>query len=434
MSLYKVAVVGAAGHVGLPLALVLAEHGNDTVGIDVDEAAVDLVNGGSMPFYEEGARSLLPRCLASGNFRMTTDLASVRNADVIVVVLGTPLDQNCNPTLDRLLRFIDDLCPLLREGHRIVLRSTVSPGTTDRIRRIIEHKTSMTEGVGFYLVYAPERTLQCKALTEIKNLPHIIGAYSEESFNEIGEFFSTFSQSPRHFLKPVEAELGKLMTNMTRYVNFALANEYHMIADLYEANINKIIDACNDEYPRLNLPGPGPNVGGPCLSKDGWYLVENAPLQDLIVTSYRINEGMPAHIVGKLAREENIEAIALLGMAFKADSDDVRNSASFELKEQLELHGYDVRCFDPLVQGYGDWSTIRGVDALILMTPHKEFGDLHGIVELVENPGALVIDIWGFWSEMRYRSSNGYFLCKEVTQSAGSGNRFGRIPDAMGSP
>ncbi len=123
---------------------------------------------------------------------MTTDLASLRNADVIVVVLGTLIDQNCNPTLDGLLRFIDDLCPLLREGPRIVLRSTVSPGTTDRVKRIIERKTGMTEGVGFYLVYAPERTLQCKALTEIKDLPHIIGAYSEESSNEIGKFFSTF--------------------------------------------------------------------------------------------------------------------------------------------------------------------------------------------------------------------------------------------------
>jgi UDP-N-acetyl-D-mannosaminuronic acid dehydrogenase len=431
---FKVAVVGAAGHVGLPLALVLAEHGNDTVGIDVNEVAVNEINSGLMPFYEEGAESLLPRCLASGNFRMTTELAAVRSADVIVIVLGTPIDKYFNPYIDGLVKLINELCPLLGSGQQIVLRSTVSPGTTDHIKRVIESKTGMTEGVDFDLIYAPERVLQGKALTEIRSLPHLIGAYSEESFNRIGDFFSTFSHSFRHFLRPVEAELGKLITNMTRYVNFALANEYHMIADLYEANINKIIDACNDDYPRLNLPSPGPNVGGPCLSKDGWFLVEKVPFNDLIAASYRINEGIPSHIVSKLAQEEGIESVAILGMTFKADNDDLRDSVSFKLKKQLELHGYEVRCLDPHVQDYSEWSAIRGVDALILMTPHKEFGDLSEIADLVGNPGALVIDIWGFWEEMRHRSKNGYFSIKEVMRGAGFGDRLGRVFDATGDP
>ncbi len=419
---------------GLPLALVLAEHGNHTVGIDIDEGAISKINGGLMPFYEEGAEPLLRRCLASGNLRMTTNLAPVRSADVVVIVLGTPIDKYFNPTLTGLIELINDLCPLLREGQQIVLRSTVSPGTTDRVKQIIERRTDMTEGVGFDLIYAPERVLQGKALTEIKDLPHIIGAYSEESFDRIGGFFSTFSRSTRHFLRPIEAELGKLITNMTRYVNFALANEYHMIADLYGANINKIIDACNEEYPRLNLPAPGPNVGGPCLSKDGWFLVEKVPFNDLVVTSYRINEGMPAHILSKLAQEADIETVAILGMTFKADNDDTRNSASFKLKKQLELHGYDVRCLDPHVHDYNDWSAIRDVDALVLMTPHKEFSDLYEIVELVGNPRALVVDIWGFWNEMRYRSRNGYFSFREVTRDANFSDGIGRVFDAVGDP
>jgi UDP-N-acetyl-D-mannosaminuronic acid dehydrogenase len=412
--LYKVAVIGAAGHVGLPLALVLAECGIETVGIDVDEAAVEEVNGGSMPFYEEGADTLLERCLKSGNLRMTSDLSRAGEADIIVIVLGTPVDENFNPILSGLIRLVDDLCPILRGGQQIVLRSTVSPGTTDRIKRTIEKKTGMKEGRDFGLVYAPERVLQGKAISEIRHLPHIIGAYSEESFERISGFFKTFSEANRHYMKPVEAEIGKLITNMTRYVHFALANEFHMIAGLHGANVNKIIDACNDNYPRLNLPRPGPNVGGPCLFKDGWFLVEKLPFNELIVTSFRINEGMPAQIVAKLGEHENTETVAILGMAFKANSDDIRNSVSFKLKKQLQFRGYDVRCVDPHVAGYEDWSVLEGADALVLMSPHEEFRDLSRVMELVNNPGALIVDIWGFWDEMRYSSDNGYFFYKEV--------------------
>jgi UDP-N-acetyl-D-mannosaminuronic acid dehydrogenase len=411
---YKVAVVGAAGHVGLPLALVLAENGNDTVGIDTNEAAVEEISGGSMPFYEEGADTMLKRCLESGKLRMTTNLSWAREADVIVIILGTPVDENFNPVLTGLMRLLDKLCPLLDGGQQIVLRSTVSPGTTDRIKRTIEKKTGVVEGNDFHLIYAPERVLQGKAILELRHLPHIIGAYSEDSFEQASAFFQTFSEANLHYMKPVEAEIGKLITNMARYVGFALANEFHMIADLYGANINKIIDACNDNYPRLSLPNPGPNVGGPCLFKDGWFLVEKVPFNDLIVTSFRINEGMPAQIVTNLDSSEYIETVGILGMAFKANSDDTRNSVSFKLKKQLEFRGYDVRCVDPHVPGYQDWSVLKGADALVLMSPHKEFKDLTKLMEWVENPGALLVDIWGFWDEMRYLSSNGYFLYKEV--------------------
>lgn len=414
---YKIAVIGAAGHVGLPLALVLADHGNDVVGIDINESAVERVNGGSMPFYEEGADVLLKRCLLSGNFRMTTELSRTGEADVIVMILGTPVDENFNPVLAGLVRLIDNLCPFLRTGQQIVLRSTVSPGTTDRVKKTIEKKTGMVEGRDFDLVYAPERVLQGKAISEIKGLPHIIGAYGEESFERIGKFFETFSGAARHHVKPVEAEIGKLITNMTRYVNFALANEFHMIADLHDANINKIIDACNDDYSRLNLPGPGPNVGGPCLFKDGWFLIEKVPFNDLIVTSFRINEGMPAQIVARLEADESIESVAILGMAFKANSDDTRNSVSYKLKKQLEFRGYDVRCVDPHVPGCEDFSGLEGADAIVLMTPHREFADLVGMLRRVANPDSLIVDIWGFWEQMRHTSRNGYFYCEEAVRA-----------------
>jgi len=411
---HRVAVIGAAGHVGLPLALVLADNGNETVGIDINAEAIEGIMAGEMPFYEDGAEELLGRCLRSDRFRMTTELSQAHEADVIVIILGTPVDENFNPILGGLIKLIDALCPHLRPGQQVVLRSTVSPGTTDRVKKAIEKQTGMKEGEDFDLVYAPERVLQGKAISEIQHLPHIIGAYSEGSFERASRFFESFSEARRHFAKPVEAEIGKLITNMTRYVGFALANEYHMIADLYDANINKIIDACNDGYPRLNLPTPGPNVGGPCLFKDGWFLIEKVPFNDLIVTSFRINEGMPAQIVSKLEADETIETVAILGMAFKANSDDTRNSVSFKLKKQLEFRGYDVRCHDPHVDGYRDDSVLRGADALVLMAPHREYKDLAALMEKVGNPGALIVDIWGFWDEMRHASKNGYFNYKEM--------------------
>jgi UDP-N-acetyl-D-mannosaminuronic acid dehydrogenase len=421
---YNVAVIGAAGHVGLPLALVLADQGNDVTGIDVNESAVEKINSGAMPFYEEGADTLLKRCLLHGDFRMTTDLSQAGQADVIIIILGTPVDENFNPILTGLVHLIDNLCPFVRKGQQIVLRSTVSPGTTDRVKKTLEKKTGMVEGVDFDLLYAPERVLQGKAISEIKHLPHIIGAYSERSFRKIGGFFDTFSRATRHYVKPVEAEIGKLITNMTRYVNFALANEFHMIADLHGANINKIIDACNDNYKRLNLPGPGPNVGGPCLFKDGWFLVEKVPFNDLIVTSFRINEGMPAQIASKLDEDDRIESVGILGMAFKANSDDTRNSVSFKLKKQLEFRGYEVSCVDPHVPGYQDWSTLRDVDAVVLMTPHDEFRDLPAVMGYVENHEALVVDIWGFWPEMRHDSDNGYFRYVEAMEAYEEATKF----------
>ena len=162
---YNVAIIGGAGHVGLPLALVLAEHGNYVVGIDINEDAVEEVNSGRMPFYEEGAETLLKKCLISGRFGMTTDLSRAGEADVIVIILGTPVNENFNPVLSGLAGLIDNMCPYLREGQRIILRSTVSPGTTDRIKKTLEKKTGMVEGEDFDLIYAPERVLQGKAIS-----------------------------------------------------------------------------------------------------------------------------------------------------------------------------------------------------------------------------------------------------------------------------
>jgi len=214
-------------------------------------------------------------------------------------------------------------------------------------------------------------------------------------------------------MTPTEAEIGKLITNMARYVEFALTNEFYLIADQFGVNINKIIDACNYHYPRLNIPRPGPNVGGPCLYKDGWFLLERFPFHGIISTAFRVNEGMTMQIALKLRQVPHIKKVAILGLTYKAGSDDVRNSLSFKLKKQLE-HIYDLVLVDPYLKDYEDMKRIKGSDAVVLMTPHEEFSDLKKLMSLVANDECLYVDIWGFWEVMKYKSRNGYFWGKEA--------------------
>jgi UDP-N-acetyl-D-mannosaminuronic acid dehydrogenase len=388
---------------------VLADNGHFVYGLDINKEANESVMCGRMPFIEEGADELLCRVLAAKRLQMTDDIQVIGKSDVLVVVIGTPIDENLNPRVDHLLRFFRDARPYLRD-QLIVLRSTVSPGTTDAIRKVLE----IDQDSKLTLVFGPERVLQGKAIAEIKNLPQIIGAYSAAGYERAAEFFRTFIKNETFFLTPIEAELGKLITNMARYVGFALANEFHLICKTFGANACRVIDACNKDYPRLNLPVPGPNVGGPCLYKDGWYLIERIPFNELISTAFRINESMTMQILQDIERQVPSGRIAILGMAFKANSDDTRNSLSFKMCRQLEFKGYETIRVDPHVPGAAPMETIRGCDAVILMTPHLEFKSLSSLLAHVDNPGCRFVDLWGFWPEMRYRSENGYFWARDV--------------------
>lgn len=409
MPLQNVAVIGAGGHVGLGLTLSIAKAGHQVYGIDVNEHTVASVSSGRVPFVEEGAEETLQRVLKTGNLKMTTDLAAVRHAEVIVIILGTPIDENQNPILEPLLRLFRSLHPFLHKGQLIILRSTVSPGTTDNIRNLLQN-LGWHVGEDIFLVFAPERVVQGKSLEEIANLPQMIGAHDNLSFHLAEEFFSTFVHNRCLQLVPVEAELGKLMCNMARYVMFAIANEFSLIADEYGANVHRIFDACSYDYPRFNLPSPGPNVSGPCLFKDGFFLVQRFPLPDLISTAFKINESMPVQILRKVRGRQGLRKVGILGLTFKAGNDDIRYSLSFKLKRLLQESGYEVVGVDPFLSEFQDRSVLRRCDCVVLMTPHQEFRPLAKILEKVDNRHCWYIDMWGFWNEMRDASeSSGFY-------------------------
>jgi UDP-N-acetyl-D-mannosaminuronic acid dehydrogenase len=414
MNYSKVAVIGAAGHVGLGLTLSIADAGHQVYGIDINDRAVDEISSGRVPFTEAGAEEVLVRVLHNHNLKMTTELAVVSQCDVIVVILGTPIDENLNPTLSPLLGICQQLVPHLHRGQLLILRSTLSPGSTETIRRIVERGTGFSVGEDISLVFAPERVVQGKSLIETRSLPQLIGAFEDRSYECAELFFSTFVMNKCLRLTPVEAELAKLMCNMARYVSFALANEFFLIADEYQANIHRIMDACSYDYPRFRVPSPGANVSGPCLFKDGFFLVERFPFADLISTSFKINESMPVQILKKIRARPSINKVGILGLTFKSGSDDTRYSLSFKLKKLLLRGGYSVVCVDPYVPGHTDIQVLRGCDCVVLMTPHAEFADLAAILECVGNEDCMFVDLWGFWQEMRGRSSDVQFLAKEA--------------------
>jgi UDP-N-acetyl-D-mannosaminuronic acid dehydrogenase len=267
------------------------------------------------------------------------------------------------------------------------------------LRDRIESKTHFKEGEKFFLVFCPERVLQTRGIEETKKLPQLIGAFSEQAYNKATEFFKTITNTTvsthYKFLSPREAEIAKLITNMWRYVSFAFANEMWMIGEKQGVDIHKVIEAANYKYSRMAVPLPGPNVGGPCLFKDGRFLLPDVPFVDLIQTSFIINEGMPDYIWNCITKlNPNIKNVLILGASFKADCDDTRNSLSFKMRKVCKKHGVDVKIYDPHVDGF-DNSPGYDHDAVIIMTPHNYFSH---ILPTDFNNSCIVADVWKHWA------------------------------------
>lgn len=429
----KVGVIGAAGHVGFPFSLVVADAGHEVIGLDKSYVACHNINNGIVPYIEEGAQEVLDR-VRSKNLLMTNAPKEIQGCDVLAIMVGTPVDEEGNPRLDDIIDvFKESVIPYMKEGALIILRSTVSPGTTELVRDLISRERARLhpdllceEGHDYFLVFCPERVSQGYGIKESKNFHQLVGAFSEKTFLKARDFFATIMSPDRrcYFLTPQEAEIGKLMTNMYRYVNFALANEFYMIGNQFGANIHKVIEACNADYPRLNIPPPGPNVGGPCLFKDGKFLLNGVQYADLIQVAFMINEGMPEYLWNEIIRfvedrDNNRKSrkdwkpkrVAILGTGFKANSDDERNSLSFKFAKVLKKKGVEYDFFDPYSKRKDNkWKTgnLVSYDTIVIMTPHKEF------IEFVENnelklDGAIIADVWKLLPQSK-ETKNGIYI------------------------
>lgn len=417
----QIGIIGGGGHVGLPTGLVFADAGHSVTLIDKDSQRLEEIRSGEMPFSERGGKVTLRRVLDAGNLSTTTDLSVVSEVDAVVIVIGTPIDRHNNPEMDQLLQIIEEIQGDLQD-KLVILRSTIYPGTTKIVRESFE-EYGLTVGEDVFLSFAPERVAQHKALEEIVSLPQLVGCFDETSYQQTEQLFSSILDSQCLQLTPAEAEIGKLFTNMWRYLTFAAANEFYLIAESFaqhhDVNIHRILDKTGKNYPRFDVPSPGANVGGPCLTKDGWFLVENIPYNELLSTAFQINEGIPSQLIERMAETvPDPEKITVLGMTFKKNSDDTRNSVAFKLEKQLQMKGYsNIVTIEPNCTGFDEWDEMQGSEWLILMTPHDEFQDLSTIASHVDNPDCLVCDIWGFWEEIKYKSDNGYFFMDSIAST-----------------
>src|SRR5829696_1511607 len=370
-------VLGGGGHVGLPLSLAFADAGLNVGIYDINERTIERIRSGEMPFKENGADELLPRVLATGRLELSADPTMLARSDRVVVVIGTPVDEFLGPSMTIFGKTVDQIAPHLRRGALVVLRSTVYPGTTEYVAQRLEER-----GCGCDVTFCPERIAEGHALEELRTLPQIIGADDDAAAGRAAELFARLgSKTIRTTSK--EAELAKLFTNTWRYMKFAVANQFLMIADNAGVDYSNVLHAIREDYPRArDLPGPG-FAAGPCLFKDTMQLAaftsDHFPMGQ---AAMQVNEGLPAYVVSAMQRRYGAlsgKTVGILGMAFKAESDDTRASLSYKLRKLLSWAGANVLCTDP----YVDDSRLVSLDEvlgeseiLVLGAPHRPYRDL----------------------------------------------------------
>jgi UDP-N-acetyl-D-mannosaminuronic acid dehydrogenase len=368
---YDVAIIGC-GRVGLPLALAFADRGLRTLGIDNDAERLGAVRSGRMPFAEPGADEVLKRTQVAWSERA----ADAAQADAIVLTLGTPSFSHIEIDMRDIRAVLDDLLPVLRPGHVLVLRSTIAPGTTEFVAGYLAKHRGLDVGREVFVAHVPERIAAGRFFDEIGTLPCIVGGVGERSGEEAGRLFEVLG-APIVRTSPVEAELAKIWTNILRYAMFALPNRLMMECEQYGANVFEVIDLINRDYPRGGMPLPG-FTAGTCLRKDFTFSEERSPAPGMLLAVSRVHESVPLFVVEGLKRRLgtlNGRKVAVLGLAFKADTDDERDSLAHKLVRLLERELADVAVHDPHVstptQSFAD--AILDADAVVVATNHSEF-------------------------------------------------------------
>ena len=386
-----ICVVGGAGHVGLPLSIVFASKNQRVLIYDLNLEAMDAIRGGHMPFMELGAESLLQSVLAKGLLAFTNQAEDIANARVIIITIGTPVDEFLNPSLRVMTRCLDELLPFLSEDQLVVIRSTVYPGVTESMA-----KYALSKGKRLQLAFCPERIVEGHAIEELQTLPQIVSGTTAEAEDEAAALFRLIAPEVVR-LAPIEAELAKVFTNAYRYIQFAVTNQFYMIASAAKLDYYRILDGMKRNYPRSkDFPLAG-FAAGPCLFKDTMQLASFYRNQfGLGFQAMLVNEGMPQFIVDRLDATNPLDqmTVGLLGMAFKAESDDPRFSLSYKLKKILMFRAKAVLTTDPYVKNdpalLGLDEVIRRSDVLILCVPHNAYRGLN-----LEHK--VVVDIWNFW-------------------------------------
>jgi UDP-N-acetyl-D-mannosaminuronic acid dehydrogenase len=382
-------VVGGGGHVGIPLVLAFAEAGFRVNVHDLNREVLETLQSGRLPFIEHGGEDLLLKALKQNRLVFTSSPSEISRNGPVIITIGTPIDEFLNPVRKVVQDCVDALLPHLADGQLLVMRSTVFPGTTEWLHGYLERK-----GRKLKVAFCPERVVQGQGIRELRETPQIISGTSSEAEQEAAKLFSAIAPE-LVVVKPREAEFAKLFNNAYRYIEFAAANQFYLIAKSAGLDYRQISEAMKRNYPRANgIPSPG-LAAGPCLFKDTMQLAAFAQNQfSLGYAAMLVNEGLVLHIVDDLRRRFELAelTVGLLGMAFKADIDDTRSSLSYKFKKALQSHAAEVLTTDPFVTTDPELLTLDEViarsDLLVLCAPHSAYREL-------DFGGKPVVDVWG---------------------------------------
>jgi UDP-N-acetyl-D-mannosaminuronic acid dehydrogenase len=389
---FDICIVGGCGHVGLPLGMAFADEGKKVALYDINEKAVNRVNDGEMPFKENGAEPVLKRVIKSGKLQATIDSDVVRDSATVVLVIGTPVDEHLNPRVHDIIGAVDQILDRLSDDQLLVMRSTLYPGVTEKVYEYLKKRGKKTA-----VAFCPERIVEGHALTELHELPQIVAGCTPQATKRASDLFKVLTDKII-VTKPTEAELAKLFSNTWRYINFAISNQFYMISNAAGLDFYNIYNAMTEDYPRLKAFAKAGLAAGPCLFKDTMQLSSFSGNNFFLGHSAMlVNEGLPDFIVDAMKQKYDLsdKTVAVLGMAFKGDNDDPRESLSYRLKKRLEVEADTVLCHDPYIKDprFVSLDEIKKkADIIVLATPHSDYKK-----ETWKNKE--LVDMWNFYGK-----------------------------------
>lgn len=423
MNFNKICVLGL-GYIGLPTAATFAAHGVNVIGVDVNPEIVDILRGGDIHIHEPGLHETYKTALESGNLKVSTQ---PEEADAFLIAVPTPfLEDKFGEYNGQKYKLADmravtsaaeAILPLLRKGNLVVLESTSPPRTTLELIAPILGRSGLKAGSDFHLVYSPERVLPGQILRELIDNARVIGGVSAESAQAGADLYSIFVKGEIIQTDATTAEMVKLMENTYRDVNIAIANEFARLADKFGVDVWEAIRLAN-RHPRVKILSPGPGVGGHCISVDPWFFVETAPeLTPLIYNSRLVNDAQPSYVVELIKREIGSlkgKKIAALGLAYKPDVDDLRESPAIEVVRLLQREGVKIKAWEPfkpdanlpgIDMAANVEAALKGCDAILLLVKHTEFLALKPADISAITGGCLIIDTVNGWDLKEWQSA-----------------------------
>ncbi len=384
---YDVTIIGGAGHVGLPLGLSFANKKIKVCLLDINKKNLNKIKNGIMPFIEYGAERILKKTIKNNYIDVTDNPVVISKSKYVFITLGTPVDEFSNPKINLFLGVIKKYKKFFRKEQIIIIRSSVFPNICSHIKRILGEK------IKWNIAYCPERIVQGYSIKELSKLPQIISGFTKKSITESDKLFKKITNKTIK-CSIEEAELAKLFTNSLRYIQFAISNQFYMIADSNNINFDNLRSIMTFGYERAEkLPSAG-FAAGPCLLKDTMQLhsfIDNKFL--LGQASMMINESLPNYIISKIEKKFKLNNlnVGILGMSFKANIDDTRDSLSFKLKKQLEFKNCTVRCSDYHIDDnsfFPENELIKKSKVIIIAVPHDKYKKINFPKD------KLIINLW----------------------------------------